>query len=1175
MKKILQNNLLLQYYVWLSKILKVMKITLLLLILGLSNIYASVYSQSIKVDLNLKNVALKDAFESIEKQTNFKFLFRSDLINVNQTITLNNSGNSSLNELLCKLFKNTKIVYDVINDNLIVLSPEQSKKISGTVTNATTGEPIIGAIVRIEGTSKGVITDVNGKFSLDIAQSDAVVVVSFLGYNPAHITVNGLSVLDIKLVPDITKLDEVVVMGYTTQNRRDVTGAVAKINMQALADNPSASILSLLSGQAAGMQSIMRSGTPGAAGGGLVIRGNTSLSADDGINGMSNPLYIIDGMPISIQDLAGFDVSQNDFFSTLNPNEIKSIDILKDAAATAIYGSRGANGVIVITTKRGTSGEPRFSASATSGAIMSPPKLNVYTGEAEREQKLKLMQQTLTNLFGNQAWVDVRNGMEVMGYMLPSVLTDKYNPAFNNAYDFQDMFYQTGITQNYDLSMDGGSDKSSYRIGLNHYNEKGVLVGYGFNRTTLNASLVNDISRYFHNDFSVRYSYLDRKGGLNSYMLAMPTSPTALPSSLFYKTPAELELMTGGLGDAYNKNVSQSLSLNDAFQVKFSNNLSLNNQASVNMDFGSNNYFIPATFRANNENYAQSQSSTNSTFNANSVLNYNKKFNDHQIIALVGTEINEVNQQMSWTQADNGSSDYLKVIQGFQKGNINGYSDIVKTNMLSYFGSLSYGYKENRYKVEGVLRRDASSRFGANNKWATFPSIKGQWVFSKEPWMEGCSNWLDFGKVRLSYGSSGSIAGDPLLQYNSLISTTNIGAGMNDIYSDKMQVQTYGGQTSLISDFTKVSNQSLSWSKSTEINYGIDLELLNKRVFITGDVYSKYLSGLVYTSNLPSELGFTSIQSNLVDMINNGFELSLNAYLFPRTSDFQWEWTLNLSKSKTIVAKLGNGGRDYINGNYAFVVGEPAFQYYLPEYIGPLNSLNDLPVNPMTGQALKYSGGDAGLALNLQGKIFPGMPLFTDVNGDYQIDASGGTTDNKIIPNKSPEPKIMGGLHTTIRYKNLSLRLQSSFAFGNYIYNTTLQQELSAFDDASAFFTKALYKFDNIKFWTAPGCGAYYPMIYVSYSDGGSVRSFKNSSMFLEKGDYWSLDNATLSYNLPKKILSILHSRGMNIYGTATNVFMWKASRILDPRQVSKTGYYNGNGYPISRSFILGLQLQF
>lgn len=1169
----------------LKKLLLIMRLSVLLILIAVFSSTASVYSQATRLTIKMDNARLSEVFDAIEKQSEFYFFYNRDYLNDDRIVSVH-IEDKLVDDVLKELFKNEEVSYEIYDRNILLRIPEstltdaqrqqmqQQRAISGKVTDAS-GQPLPGVTIIVRGTTIGTVTNADGEFALSVPQSAEVLQFSFIGMQTQEVIIDETESFNITMEEETIGMDEVVVVGYTRKSRRDVSSSIAKVDMKALENNPSSSLVNLLSGQAAGVQSIVRSGTPGAAGGGIVIRGNTSLSASDGIAGISNPLYIVDGIPMSLEDLAGFDVSQNDFLSTLNPNEIKSIDILKDAAATAIYGSRGANGVIVITTKRGVSGEPRFTANVSQGVIASPEKLRVFVGEAERQEKLRLYEESLTSLFGDQAWVDVRNGLEVKGYMLPSVLTDRYNPAFNNAYDFQDMFYQPGYTQNYDLSMDGGSQRSSYRVGLGHYDEKGVLVGYGFSRTTLNASLITNVNKYINNDFLIRYSFLDRKGGLNDYMRAMPTSPTDLPSSLFYKSPQEIERMSGELGDAYNKNQSHSLSLSDAIRIKFSEYLSLDNQASVSLNFGSNNYFIPTTARADNKSYGQSQSSNNTTFNANSVLNYHREFNDHIFTALLGTELNSDVQEMSWIRADNGTSDYLKVIQGFQKVDINGYSNTVTTNMLSFFGSLSYGFKENKYQVEGVVRRDASSRFGTDNKWATFPSVKVQWVFSKEPWMQLQSDWLDFGKIRVSYGTSGSIAGDPLLQYNSLISTNNTGAGMNNIYANKMDIKTYGGETVLVSDFNKVANRGLSWSRSEEINYGMDLELFNRRLFVTGDIYSKYISGLVYTSYLPPYLGFTSIESNLVDMINTGFELNFTAYLFPRTSDFQWEWTANFSNNKSMIAKLGNGGRDYINGDYAFVVGRPAFQYYTYEYIGALDRTDDLPVNPMTGQPLSYLWADAGLALGLQGKIFPGMPLFTDVNGDFQVDGGDYGYDKKIIENKSPEPDIMGGLHTTMRYKNLSLRVQSSFAFGHHIFNTTLQRQLSTYDDNVAFFTSALYDVEADNFWREPGDGSYYPMRYISYSDGGSVRAFRRSSMFIEKGDYWSLDNMTLSYTLPKKVLSALNLRGVNIYGTARNLYLWKRSGVLDPRAVSKTGYYNGNGYPISKSFIMGLQFQF
>lgn len=1052
----------------------------------------------------------------------------------------------------------------------------QDITVTGKVSDRDEGVYLQGATVTVKNTNLGQSVDAKGHYSIK-APANGVLVFSFLGYTTKEVPINNLPVINVQLNKDEKKsMDEVVVVGYKSILKKDVTAAVSSIDVKDLQDVPAPSLINLLAGKAPGVQAVVRSGLPGGSGGGLVIRGNTSLSAANDVNGLSNPLYIIDGVPTSLQDLAGFDVSQNDFFATMNPNDIESIDVLKDAAATAIYGSRGANGVVIIKTKRGANRETRFTVGVTYGINFEPPKLKIFIGEAEREEKIRLYQQSLTTLFGDQAWVDVRNGLEVEGYLLPAVLTDKYNPAFNNAYDYQQLFYQKGITNQADLSMDGGNEKNAFRVGVGYYDEKGVLVGFGFKRLTLNASLTSDLSKKLHNDFSIRTTYLDRKGGETDNLKSFPTSPTQLPSSLYYKTPDELALLSGKLGDTYNNNKTYFLSLTESLRYTILNGLTWDNQAGVSANFGKKDYFIPSTASSNLLSYAESSTSTNITFNGHSILSYFKKFGDHEITGLGGTEVNMEQQSFSRLYGEGGPSDYIRVVQGFSKDNIFGTSDIVKANLLSFLGNISYSYKD-RYRIEGVLRRDGSSKFGANNKWTTFPSVRSSWTFSREPFFASLANIISYGKLRLSYGSSGSIDADPLLQYNSLISTTNVGAGIiGDIYSNRINVNTYGGNGTIVPDFNKIANRSLSWSKSTEINYGLDLELFKNRVYVSADIYSRYTSGLVFTSNLAPYVGYTSIRSNLVDMISNGYELGITGYLLPRSNAFQWDVTLNLAKNTTTIAKLGNQGRDYISDNYAFVLGQPAFQYYTYEYLGPLQNVDDLPVDPLTGQPMSYYGADAGLALNQQGRIFPGMPVFTDVNGDYKIDGGDYGNDKKIIQGKSPEPKIQGGLHTHLKYKNLNLRIQSSFAYGHYIFNTSLQQMLSQYDDNTLFFTDALYDLSgSVNFWQKPGDKSYYPMRYITYGDGGSARSFRESSMFIQKGDYWSIDNVTLSYTLPQTLTGRSGLRRVNIYSTVRNVYIWKASDVPDPRVITKTGYYNGQGYPINRSLVLGLNVQF
>jgi len=628
------------------------------------------------------------------------------------------------------------------------------------------GEVVPGAAVIVKAKrSNSTVTNSDGSFSLT-APAGTVLQFTCLGYHDVELPATGDMLVTMQI--DAAMMDEAVVVGYTTEKARDVSGAVQRVNMEALENNQSVSLAQMLAGQAAGVQTVMRSGVPGASNTGIVIRGNSSLSSANDITGISNPLYIIDGIPMSLQDYVGYNVTDNDFLSTLNAQDIQSIDILKDAAATAIYGSRGANGVVIITTRKGTPGDARITARISHGFTAKPNKLPVYIGEEERQKKLDLLNKTWTVLFGDREWFDIRQMalLDVEGYAYSSVLSDKYNPFFNNAYDYQNMFYQTGQTGNYDLSMEGGNESNSYRVSLGYYNENGVLVGYGLSRLNLSASLVTDINKMFHNELVIRYSNLDRKGGLNDVMKAMPTSPIDLPSSLFYRTETELKQLSGQLGDAYNKNVSHDLSVGESLRIRFSDHLTMNNQISTTLNFGKRDYFVPATASVDLKSKAYSSSNVTTTTNFNSVFNYANSFGSegqHAVVGLVGTELNLTNLSSLTTTAKDGMSDYMKVIQGYKDANTSVYSDIVKSNMLSFFALASYGYRHNRYKIEGVIRRDASSRFGANNRWATFPSIKAHWAFSEEPWIKTrTSNWLDFGKFRISYGTSGEIYYDPL-----------------------------------------------------------------------------------------------------------------------------------------------------------------------------------------------------------------------------------------------------------------------------------------------------------------------------------------------------------------------------------------------------------------------------
>ena len=550
--------------------------------------------------------------------------------------------NSASRENYYKPFNNTmstklqRIGTFLLGTVLLLLAPairvDAQKMVTakGTVIDQN-GDHVPAAVFYVKGNKdNGGVAKDNGTFSITVPRG-ATLVFTSLGYADVEQTASANMVVQMKTESQM--LDELVVVGYTKENLRNISAAVQRVDMQALENNQSVSLASMLAGQAAGLQTVTRSGVPGASNTGLVIRGNSSLSSANDITGISNPLYIIDGVPMSLQDFAGYNVTDNDFLSSLNPQDIQSIDILKDAAATAIYGSRGANGVVIITTRKGTSGKARITARVSHGFTVKPAKIPVYVGQEEREAKIDLLKKTWTNLFQGAEWYDQRtsgNGatyVEAIAY--PSVLSDKYNPYFNNAYDFQNMFYQTGQTGNYDLSMEGGNENNSYRVSLAHYNETGVLVGYGLSRTNLSMSLVTDVNKWIHNEVVMRYSYVDREGGMGDVMKAMPTSPTNLPSSLFYRTPTELNQMSGELGDAYNKNVSHNLTVGETLRLKFAEWLTMDNQVSMVLDFGKRDYSVPSIARTDNKSIAYSYASMTTTYNVNSVLNFNKSCTTH------------------------------------------------------------------------------------------------------------------------------------------------------------------------------------------------------------------------------------------------------------------------------------------------------------------------------------------------------------------------------------------------------------------------------------------------------------------------------------------------------------------------------------------------------------------
>lgn len=1016
----------------------------------------------------------------------------------------------------------------------------QSITITGKVIDAATKETVPYAAIQIKGSTVGWTTDENGKFSIDVTKG-SVLTVSSLGYISKEVTVKSQGILNISLDQDMQELDESIVIGYGTQTKRTITSAITSINAEDLSGYVGSSIEQTIAGLAPGVRIQTSDATPG---GDLSveIRGIGTVTAG------SEPLYIVDGIPVS----GGL--------STVNPDDVADIQILKDAASTAVYGSRGANGVILVTTKRGSSNKPKVN-------------VNITTTIAQAQREFELM-----------------NTSELLQYYEDKNLNERYRYTTNATQDYfpfdenlntdwQDVIFRNALQQKYSLAVSGGNKNVTYRISSEYFDQKGIVICTGMKRLTFRSNFdikLNDWAKLSIN-FSPTFlsNRKTREGGegsnsvIRTAISMYPFFPVKLPNGEYFSTieyhlapPSGLEpdpetgkfsqLTDSPLADNQEnpvviaheyKNKTNQFRITGGmnWEFKLAKGLFFKPSLAIDLLSSENSIWYPASIGKNRTDSEASTTMQRKIYWINeNILSYQLNIGPHHFNAVGGVTFENTQTNTLYTSAYKFATESLPSING---GVVNdGSYNKVKSRMLSYVARLTYDYKK-KYMFQGVFRADGSSRFGSNNKFGYFPSFSGGWAITEEPFMSSVRNVLSELKLRASYGLSGN---NSIGDYN---------------YKTKMSKTSYIFDDSLVSGWAEsnIGNPDLKWEVSKQINLGIDIGLLNNRIFMQLDAYKSKTEDMLLNTIVPSTLGVSRMLQNVGSVQNKGIEFNIVSRNI--TGRFNWTTTFNIYANRNKVLELGldtDAITDGVNESNITMVGHPIGMFYGNVFKGIYQSMEEI-------EALRndpYSG------LAFDENVRPGDCKWVDLNGDGLYDDN----DRTIIGN--PWPRFNAGMVNTFSYKNITLSFQLNCQYGNKIYNYTLRETLRGNNNSnlSAKVVDRWYSEDN------PGNGLA-DRTYTQNDIHPSTEMSKFTNRYLEDGSYLSIRNIMLSYKFGKKLLRKIKLNDLIVSFNIDNLHTFTSYTGLNPeantfRSATAPGI-DRTGYPLSRNYSLGIKVTF
>lgn len=1017
-----------------------------------------------------------------------------------------------------------------------------AQKVNGIISDKE-GEPLTGVVISVKNANTHTISDLDGKYEI-AAKGSSVLQFSYLGFEKQEIAVKNRSRIDVVLKEELTQLDEVVVIGYGVARKKDLTGAVSQLNVSDIDNTSVKSIDEALGGRIAGVQVVSTEGQPG-SGIDIVIRGGNSITQDN------SPLYVIDGFAIEDPDPA-----------ILDPADIESMDVLKDASATAIYGSRGANGVIIINTKRGQKAKPRISYKGYFGVQDAYKRMDVLN-----PYDYVLLMNELDPDYGGRYFQD-----------------GKTQETYRNVkgVDWQDKIMETAMMHSHNVSLGGGTETTKYNMSLSYFNQDGVIVGSGYNRFSGKLSLDQNINKYVDVGVNLSYTHSLRKGVITS----QSTSADAT-SYLLYNAWAYQPVSTKDNFDLENEDIDPDIDTNrdqrfnpykqatNEHVKRFSENLMLNAYASIKITKdltlrlnGGVNRILEKNENFYNKNTRQGKIGTlgvygminnyeTTRWSNENVLTFKKQISNFSIEAMGGNSLLTSKYSRSGGQSVGISEESLGIYSLGTGEPRAVYSEGREWSLASFFVRGFVGYKD-RYLLTGTFRADGSSKFAKGNKWGYFPSVSAAWRISEEAFLKDIEEISQI-KLRLSWGKTGN---NRVGEYDAMAHL----AGVYYPYAPESGSPNFGV------NIVSMGNKDLKWETTQQWDAGIDLSFFNSRLNFTADYYYKKTTDLLLNADLPPSATFASAMKNIGSIENKGLEFTLSAVPV-KIKNFTWRTEFNISFNRNKVTKLNDEQQQmyrYLNWDtnfkdlpaYVINVGESMGQMYGYVWDG-VYQINDFTWQNNSDPSIEHADRDY--------KIKPGVAYYNGSRpGDIKYKNISGEgdevndEDRTVIGNALPD--FIGGFNNSFKYKNFDLDFFFQFSYGNDILNANkLYMERMQMNFTNQF-TSVLDR------WTSEN-----PTNRMYGVKGARVSNY--SSRVIEDGSFLRLKSLTLGYSIPRSLLKKINIYSLRFYVTGHNLFTITNYSGFDPevstRGTSVTPGFDFSAYPRSRNFIFGANVTF